>query len=189
LYDSVERGERSAEIAERLHRMQGIVEIVWRQLFFEECPRVVPFGSVAYDLATSSSDWDYALELPEELAPQGKVFRAKLRQHLCDRGFTTYWKTADQFQLQTLKWKFKGDKVQSSLNVSSTEAMALAMGTTRYLQEFYARNEDMKEPVRTVATLLRKAKHMAVCGGVSHPFKICQSVFNVRLFHRSPGRL
>ena len=159
------------EILSRRDRLQDLVQTVWSSVFEGLCPPVRAFGSQEYGLATDSSDWDYALEIDEHLMVHAKVFRAKFRQHLCDSGLAVWSQTEDQSKLNTLKWKFKGDAVQSSLNVSSSEEMSLARATTVFLKRFYAQHSGLKELVKSVATLLRGAQHMVDAGTVGQTLK------------------
>ena len=156
---------------DRRVRLQELVHTVWDSVFEGLCPPVRAFGSQEYGLATDSSDWDYALEIDEHLMVHAKVFRAKFRQHLCDSGLAVWSKTEDQSKLNTLKWKFKGDAVQSSLNVSSSEEMSLARATTLFLKKFYTEHKGLKELVKSVASLLRGAGHMVVAGTVGQTLK------------------
>ena len=155
----------------RYDRLQRLMESVWRSMFSEPCPRTALFGSRDYGLATASSDWDYALEIHDHLSAHAKVFRAKFRQYLCERGLATWWETEDQLKLNTLKWTFKGDAVQSSLNVSTSASMAVARATTTFLKTFYAQHSAWPECVKRVASLLRSAKHMVTAGAVEQTLK------------------
>ena len=74
-------------------------------------------------------------------------------------------------KLQTLQWKLKKDAVQFSLNVSSSASLALARGTTSFLQNFYAHHSAVLEIVIHVAALLRDAKHIATAGAVGQTSK------------------
>ena len=160
------------EIAETpTDRVQQLVDTVWRSMFRTDCPRIELFGSRDYNLATASSDWDYALEIHDHQSEHAKVFRAKLRQHLCERGLATWWDTEDQLKLNTLKWKFKEDKVQCSLNVSSSASMALARATTSFLRTFYAQRTTAHESVKRVASPLCGAKHIVTDGAVAETLK------------------
>ena len=79
--------------------------------------------------------------------------------------------TEDQLKLHTLKWKLEKAAVQSSLNVSSSESLALARGTTSFLQRFYAQHSALREIVKHVASLLLGTKHMATAGAVGQTLK------------------
>ena len=163
--------EQDENAETRIDRVQRLVNSVWFSMFHEACPRVVLFGSRDYGLATASSDWDYALEIHDHLSAHAKVFRAKFRQCLCERGLAKWMETEDQLKLNTLKWKFKDDKVQSSLNVSSSASMALARATTSFLKTFYLQHKGAQESIKQVASMLRGNKHMVTGGVVGETLK------------------
>ena len=72
-------------LAGRRTAMQRVAQEVWKELFEEECPEVYSIGSNEYDLATSTSDVDFAMPIPDIHERQAQVFRAKLRVHLIQR--------------------------------------------------------------------------------------------------------
>ena len=85
------------ELTARRERLQSLVGEAWAQLFRPElsCPPVICFGSNVYGLATSTSDWDFALLMPDEHKAYSKVLRAKVRQALCEKGLSTWFKIED----------------------------------------------------------------------------------------------
>ena len=93
----------------RLEHLQQLVDFVWLSMFPDDiCPNVMLFGSHEYGLSTVTSDWDFFLPMYAIMLLQAKVFRAELRKELCDHHGVVWSSTRDQFELNTLTWKFKG---------------------------------------------------------------------------------
>ena len=167
-----------AECRRRRDVLQDVADEAYMQVFQETpAPRVQAFGSQAQGMATDTSDWDFAMEIPEARASHAKVLRAAIRQILIDRKLTKYWKSEDQSAKSTLLWTVTNDSVTTSLLVDQKENMTFALSTTAFLAKFYRTHSSMKDHVKAVATLLRSQKHMAVKGTVGDSLKTASLFF------------
>ena len=133
---------------------------VFYELFDRRPPKAKLFGSRKYGLSGAGSDFDFALELPEDLQQWAKVVRASVRQKLIDGLVTTFSKSSDELSNETLKWTVSKEKKKVSLRVLSTSQFDNAVAVTEYLEEFYSAHKDMKPTVMAVAECLREAKLM-----------------------------
>ena len=84
--------------------------------------RVTAFGSRVYGAAGPMSDYDFYLELPKGYAAQAKVLRACIRQHLIETRVTSWPKSRDEPQNNTLKWTTLQESQNVSINIAEKGA-------------------------------------------------------------------
>ena len=83
---------------------------------------VRPFGSRVYEAAGPKSDYDFYLELPKSYAAQGKILRACIRQKLIEARVTSWSKSRDELQNNTLKWTTLQQNLNVSINIAEQAA-------------------------------------------------------------------
>ena len=92
------------------------------------------FGSRVYGAAGPMSDYDFYLELPKRYAAQAKVLRACIRQHLIDAGVTSWPKSRDEPQNNTLKWTTLQEGENVSINIAEEGSIRHAVLATQFLE-------------------------------------------------------
>ena len=144
-----------ADDEKRRKHLQILMNEVWRKILPGPCPKVVCYGSRYYNLATSTSDWDFALLLSPEAQGYDSMLRCTLRQVLCNSELATWSTCREQKHKDTLTWKFTNDTVPTSLHISEASSMKMQLSASSFLFHFYRCKLDFREPVMTVATYLR----------------------------------
>ena len=143
-----------------------------------EKAHVRQFGSQFYNLATSTSDFDYYLYIPARHVEMSKVIRAIVQQLLCDRKVAVPHACDTGDGKATLSWTYVGrDKIRASLNVSPSDHIRGAMLITAFLADYYADNEELRGIVKAVATRLREKTGFPSIHG--HEWS-CQTDFKIR---------
>ena len=133
--------------------------------------RVKPFGSRVYDAAGPQSDYDFYLELPKGAGAQGKVLRGCIRQRLIDAKVTSWPKSHDQLENNTLKWTTLQRNHNVSINIAEEGVIGAAVLTTQFLKHFFRQHPGLRQSAMTVAQTLRDAKQMATEGTVGDTLK------------------
>ena len=151
-----------SESESRKKEIQACVDWTYETLFpFVVVPKVRCFGSRAQNMFTETSDWDFAVAVSEEQVGKADDIRNVIQQKLVgDQMVKNFFATRDQAGKSTLVWKRDGDKVTTSLLVSSKSSMAMALATREFLRKFYRTHDYMRKSVLEIAEMLRTQKHM-----------------------------
>ena len=145
--------------------LEQAVNDALRQLFdnaefwaiWGEKAQVKQFGSQFYNLATSTSEFDYYLFIPDRHVEMSKVIRGIVGELLCARGVAVPHTCDPGDGKANLSWTYVGgDKTRASLNVSPSSHIRGAMLITQFLAGYYADNEELRGIVKAVATRLRE---------------------------------